>query len=442
MLNDLLIWCALLGVLVLALGRGPNGVLTLSYFVALSVAHIPGVLAYIGPSPYPFYAEATIKGLDLTVAGMAAYVGTVVVLRLVGRRRGGQRVNHSLAELERFAGLGTRFLVFGAAAYFVILPVVKFIPSATSIIASFGSLLLTAFWLKLYVGFKERSMPRLMGTFALLPLLPLSTLVAGGFLGYGTIWLATVVVFMFSAARKRTWFYIVAAPAIYLGLSLFVTYMDHRSELREVIWSDSSLLTRLASTKELITDFQLLDLENEEHEKALAGRLNQNFLVGLAAERQEDGEYALYRGATVPLWALIPRAIWPDKPPVGGSGSIASDVTGLHFAEGTSVGIGQVAEFYINFGRTGVVVGFVLWALVLMWLDASIRHAFDRLDARLLVSAVLPGLAMIQPIGSLLEILVALVAAFATAGLLRSFGLADIKRLRRPAAPPERRRVA
>ncbi len=46
----------------------------------------------------------------------------------------------------------------------------------------------------------------------------------------------------------------------------------------------------------------------------------------------------------------IPRALWPNKPVVGGSGDLVSTYTGIRFADGTSVGIGQVLESFVNFG--------------------------------------------------------------------------------------------
>ena len=55
---------------------------------------------------------------------------------------------------------------------------------------------------------------------------------------------------------------------------------------------------------------------------------------------------------------LVPRALWPDKPAVGGGGSLVTEYTGIPFEEGTSVGAGQVLEFYVNFGIPGVLAGF------------------------------------------------------------------------------------
>ena len=63
---------------------------------------------------------------------------------------------------------------------------------------------------------------------ALLPVLPLVTLVQGGFLGGGTIWAITIVAFLFAQSKRRL-VYVFLAPAVFFGgLSVFVNYMAAR----------------------------------------------------------------------------------------------------------------------------------------------------------------------------------------------------------------------
>ena len=141
-----------------------------------------------------------------------------------------------------------------------------------------------------------------------------------------------------------------------------------------------------------------------QHLFALDVRLNQNYLVGVGVMRHREGETELLYGATVPFWALIPRAIWPDKPAVGGGGDLVSQFTGITFAEGTSVGTGQVLEFYMNFGMPGVLAGFAVLGFILMRLDQRMMRALAMGNIHGLVQCALPGLALLQPLGSLLEI--------------------------------------
>ncbi|HEY3911730.1 MAG TPA: hypothetical protein VGM07_17860, partial [Stellaceae bacterium] len=255
-------------------------------------------------------------------------------------------------------------------------------------------------------------------------------------LGYGVYWVLSVVAFLFVITPRRAWFYLGTPVAMFLGLSLFVTYMGQRNGIREVVWHEqSSLLDRFDRVTAIVTDFELLDLTSPDQVAALDGRLNQNVLVGAAMDYHESGGAAFAYGGTVPPWALIPRAVWPDKPATGGGGDVVSEYTGIGFAEGTSVGAGQVLEFYVNFGVAGVAAGFFGWGCLLMWLDLGIMRALSTNDVRGLLLRAMPGLTLLQPGGNLFEILVACVAAYVAARAVVSLRLVDTP----PAVRPRRR---
>jgi hypothetical protein len=282
-------------------------------------------------------------------------------------------------------------------------------------------------WLALYGAAVAADRRRTLATLALLPLLPLTTLVTGGFLGYGIYWVLSIVAFLFVITRQRAWFYWGTPVAMFLGLSLFVTYMGQRNGIREVVWHEqSSLLDRFDRVTAIITDFKLLDLTSPDHVAALDGRLNQNVLVGAAVQYHDSGAATFAYGGTIPPWALIPRAIWPDKPETGGGGDVVSQYTGIDFAGGTSVGAGQVLEFYVNFGVPGVLAGFFGWGCILMWLDLGIMRALAVDDMRGLLLRAMPGLTLLQPGGNLLEILVACVAGYGAARLISSLKFFEI----------------
>lgn len=420
MLDLVAIWLALIVVLLgLAIGRPrEGGALTVAYFFGLSLIHVPGALIFVGADTGSGDRDVTQLGFEMTIIGMCAFVAGTVVARMLDRRR--VRRMPALADPGRgFGHLGWRTLALGIAAYFVLMPMSSLVPSLTSIVSALGTLLILGLWLVVYGAVLEGDQRRLLLTLGLLPALPLATLVTGGFLGYGVYWVLSVVAFLFVITRDRTIFYIAAVPVAFLGLSLFVTYMGQRNEIREAIWYEqSSLFDRIDRVSRIVTEFQMLDLDNPVHVDAIDGRLNQNSLVGTAIARHEGGLSEFAYGATVPWWALIPRAIWPDKPDVGGSGTVVSDFTGISFAAGTSVGIGQALEFYINFGVVGEVAGFFGFGFILMWLDRGIMTALLAGDSRGLLLRALPGLTLLQPGGSLLEIAVAFVAASVAARLI------------------------
>src|SRR5262249_9259064 len=272
-----------------------------------------------------------------------------------------------------FSRLAWRMLVLGIASYFVVLPVSTLVPSMTAVSAVLGTLLILGLWLQLYAAAVAHDTRRTSLTLASLPLLPLATLTTGGFIGFGTIWAMSVLAFKFVIAWRRIWFYLAALPVFFLGLSLFVTYSQQRDNIREVVWNETTgIMQRLNKVSTLVTDFELLDLSNVAHLRALDDRLNQNFLVGVGAIRYQADETQLWYGATVPLWAFIPRAIWPDKPSVGGGQDLVQQFTGITFAEGTNVGAGQVLEFYMNFGMPGVLTGFAVLGFILFRLDRKV----------------------------------------------------------------------
>ena len=268
-------------------------------------------------------------------------------------------------------------LTIGIVAYFALLPVSALVPSLTAIASALGTLLILGFWLRLYGAASTHNSGQTLLILATLPLLPLATLTTGGFIGFGTVWALSVATFLFVIARRRIWFYLAAPFVIFLGLSLFVTYAQQRDEIRDVVWyQNAGIMQRLDKVSTLVTDFQLLDLSNERHLYALDLRLNQNWLLGVGVMRHREGEVELLYGATVPFWALIPRAIWPDKPAVGGGRDLVTEFTGIGFDESTSVGAGQVLEFYANFGMPGVLAGFAVLGFILMRLDQRMMRAF------------------------------------------------------------------
>ncbi len=430
MLHLLLIWAALLLALVMfAIGRpGQGGALTLAYFLGLSLIHVPGVLPFLAEDSGLVDFEETQLGFQMTILGMSAFVAGAVVAGRIDRRSAAARDAPSHRRAHAFERVGWRALGLGIFAYFVLVPLSGRMPSLTSVASAFGTLLIIGLWLALYGAAVPADRRRMLATLTLLPLLPLATLVMGGFLGFGVYWVLSIIAFLFVITRRRFWFYSAAPVVIFLGLSLFVTYMGQREAIRETVWyQQSGLLDRLDRVSALVTAFQLLDLASPDQLSALDDRLNQNWMVGAAVVKQEEGSASFAYGATIPIWALIPRVVWPDKPDIGGGGNIVSEFTGIQFAEDTSIGAGQVLEFYVNFGIPGVLLGFCVLGFLLMRLDQGIMRSLAADNMRGLLLRAMPGLTLLQPGGNLLEILVGGVAAYAGAHLVMSLNFFNVQ---------------
>ena len=113
--------------------------------------------------------------------------------------------------------------------------------------------------------------------------------------------------------------------------------------------------------------------------------------------------------------SLIPRAVWPDKPAVGGGGDVVTKYTGIRFERNTSVGAGQVLEFYVNFGTWAVIGGFLIYGLLLGFMDVTIIESLHRGDQRRFLLWFMMAVSLLQPGGNLVHITVSAAAAATSA---------------------------
>jgi hypothetical protein len=168
----------------------------------------------------------------------------------------------------------------------------------------------------------------------------------------------------------------------------------------------------------MVNNFEWFDPTNDTQLNSLDQRLNQNYFVGLAAARLQNGEvdYLYGRSLWEGLISLVPRVIWPDKPVYGGSPAIVAEMTGLMLSDTTSWGVGNVMEFYITFGTPSLVAGFLILGWLLGRLDRMAAVAEASGDLGRVFMLFLPAVALIQPNGSLVELTggsaAALVAAY------------------------------
>jgi hypothetical protein len=344
--------------------------------------------------------------------------------------------SQSLAALDRLALL---YIFVGGFAYFVGLRLIVNIPSGTAIVGPLGSLIMVGACLRFWVARESRNSLKFWSTMALLPVLPLATLVLGGFLGFGTSWIMAIVTFIFAQSKRRVAFFLMAPVICFVGLSVFVNYMIARDELRQLIWYQPAPISdRLQRVVDVFQNFEWLDLSDGRHRKAIDDRLNYNVLVGPAVVRLETEQVQYASGATIGkmIAGLIPRALWPDKPVVGCGGIDIQNFTGMQFAEGTCVGAGQVLEFYVNFGTWGVIGGFALFGWLLGRMDSLAIECLYRGDQRGFLFWFLVSLALLIPGGNLLEVSTTAVASALTASgigyfMRRSWSRAEISMLPR-----------
>ena len=297
------------------------------------------------------------------------------------------------------------YLAIGTFFYVLLSTTLGNTPTLSAIISAGQELTVVGLGLCWWQAWRNRdsSMMTFWLAMALLP--PLFTIVTRGFIGYGAVASLSILIFLSNFVRSRMKVIVAGVLLGYLAMSVYVSYMRDRNQIRATVWGGQSLSRRVDRLEQTVSTFEWFDPRNPQHLDRIDERLNQSYLVGAAvAFLHRTNNFA--RGET--LWdailALIPRAVWRDKPISAGSGNLVTRFTGIQFASGTSVGIGQVMEFYVNFGTMGVIVGFMIFGCIITTFDILATERLANGDLHGFVLFYLTGLSFLQVGGQLVEI--------------------------------------
>ena len=387
--------------------------LPIACLFALLMAHVPGAFVHLIGGPNLIESDLIESGIRLTAIGVVCFVSGVWLARFPA------------TEVPAYRAVNRRqfwyFCVIAGWLFTLVFSSIGRIPTLSAVLDKGGTLWMLGVLLGLRSAFAGGDVRSAGLWFGVLAVYPLLMVLFGGFLSYGSV--ASIVVVSVLAISTRSPLKVVVGIilALVISLSIFVTWFKVRGDIREVAWSGAPLEERIDASLNLVRDFEWFDPSNQAQQDALDQRLNQNYFIGLAERRIQEGEVDYLYGRS--LWegvlSLVPRFLWPEKTVFGGSPGIVSEMTGLVLSESTAFGIGQVMEFQINFGVPGVVVGFLVLGWLLGTLDrkAAVAEGAGDLDRTIIL--FLPAVALVQPQGSMVEIVggpvVALLAAHAWA---------------------------
>jgi hypothetical protein len=384
--------------------------LPVAYLFSLLLIHVPGAFAHLISDGFLLNSDLVEMAMRFTAAAVVCFVAGVWLARFRYQRRDAIPIDNR--EFHWFCVIGGWFLLYG-------LSFLSRIPSLGAALNQGGGVWMLGALLGMRRAIDRVELTRVAAWLCVLAVYPILMLVIGGFVSYGAAAVIVVLAALTISVRSRWRIAAAFAVVTFLGLSGFVSYFQHRTEIRREVWGGAPMEARIATITDAAKDFQWLDFSNPEHLTALDLRLNQNYFVGLAAQRIDRGIVTYLYGTSFweGLLALIPRAIWPEKPVFAGSPEIVAKMTGLELDPNTSFGVGNVMEFEINFGWAGVIVGFVLLGWVIGILDLKAADAERRGDYGSAILYFLPCVALIQPNGSLVELFSGSAAAL-VAGLL------------------------
>ncbi|MCI0390837.1 MAG: hypothetical protein MOB07_18985 [Acidobacteria bacterium] len=423
----LTVWIIAAGIVFFTqLRKGSTGSgLSLAYLLNLWIIHWVASALYALPE-YSYYEfDTVLAGLEQSTYAVVAFSAGYVIITCASGRVSSRQISdnkpHVPGERPHISDARLTDLYIGIGAAFFLLSVSGLgkLPTATSLITGASNLAVVGLMLKSWRAWRSGNSFLFWVSVSLA--YPLLTIITQGFIGYGIF--NTLMVFTFVAGfyRPRWRLVVLGFAAVYLGLSVYVTYMRDRGVIRDTVWGEQSYESRLDQLKATLGQAEFFDINDDEHLKRIDLRLNQNALIGASVHYIESGQQEFARGET--LWeaiiALIPRVFWPEKSVVAGSGDLVATYTGYYFAEGTSVGIGHVMEFYINFGQWGVIAGFLILGSVLAWIDKGAGKSLADNDWLSFACWYLPGAAFLQVGGSFVEVTASAAASLAVALLVK-----------------------
>jgi hypothetical protein len=409
----ILLWIVTSGVIVIKnwSEKAVSSGLSATYVAIFTVLHFIGALIFIFPWYWYGDFRSTFYGFRVSTYGIIAFgIGNLVIaprlIRVLPFSRSNNSLNNSDRKIARHSyDQGNIYFFLGLFSYFVLNSLFARVPTLSALASVGQQLMVVGVCLVLYISLLNKDNLSLSSWLLISLTFPFITIINQGFLGYGATMTLTCLLFFARFYRPRWRLITVGIVVVFLGLTFYQSYKRDRPELRRVIWGDAPMSERIEVLNDSLMNTEWFDPFDRVQLDRIEDRLNQNFLVGLAVKRLErHGNYAY--GSTIweSILSLVPRIIWKEKSVFAGSGNLVSQYTGVNFPVGTSVGIGQVLEFYINFGMLGVIVGFLGFGTIIRVFDFMSGLYLINKDWQKFMLWFLPGVSFLNVGGSLVEV--------------------------------------
>lgn len=406
--------------------RSRNSGLAFMYAVSLGLVHFfVDFIYFLNPQQFAndkwmFYGfkESTYGIIFLAIGNLiiAPFLLNILNLPLA------QKEDVKIAVPEYQKHFLRKYFNIGLIAYFF-LPMFLFdIPTVRAIMGAAQQLLVVGVCLNCWIAWKENNKLRLRRWILVAFAFPPVTVILNGFLGFGTTMTMVILFFIVRFFKLNIKTLIVGLILAYLGISVYISYMRDRGDIRALVWSGGTIAERIYAARNIILQPEWFNPFKLNHLEAIDSRLNQNVLVGAAVENLSLGrvDFSYGKSITDSFLALVPRIFWKEKQFFAGASNIVSKYTGMTFSEDTSVGVGQIMEFYINFGRMGVIIGFLILGVLIAIIDERAGYYLSISDIYKFVLWFLPGLAILTGGASLTEITASAGANIVVARLVTS----------------------
>jgi hypothetical protein len=419
-------WVLILVPLLYIVMRRPSSGLVASYCFQMWMLYWLGAVIHVFPWAELPDTDYVALGFQQATWGMAAFaVGAIVAGPVFGGAMLGKGVPKRVPDGFQAGmdpAIARKYIMMGLISYFILGPTLGHISGLQAAPAAASQLVVTGCCLQSWMAWHREGKAGLIHTLPQTLMIPMVTVIGKGFMSYGVLALSTIMLFVAQFFRPRWILLAGGVISAYMGLTVYVSYMRDRDEIRGVVWysEDKSLSARLNTGWHTLSNLDLFDPKNQDQLSYIDGRLNQNGLVGTAVNNLSGtGDYLKGSSIRDALLAMIPRLIWRNKTIAAGSGNLVTQLTGVEFASGTSVGIGPVLEFYGNFGTTGVLLGFFFLGTVIGAVDFCAGLYLRLGNWTMFTCFFLVGISCLNVSGSLVEITAGAMASVVVAVLIR-----------------------
>lgn len=381
--------------------------LVYTYLVSLWIIHWTGPAIYLSSEPHLYEIADEIAGLRESVWGVLGLGLGCFFYVFLSRHRPSphapQPVPFRLARI---------YLVIGAAAYVILGIIGREVPTATALSAVGSKLFIVAVCLFIWNAWLSGRRKEIVGWLSVTALVPLLSVVDQGFLGRGAAVFITIGMFLVAFGRPGKLVLVAFLAATYVAFSVYVSYFTAREDIRAAVWGGKAWGERIARLESFTIGIDWFDPGDPLHLRNIDKRLNQSRLLGVSVHYLTSHELYLH-GET--LWdavlSLIPRVLWPEKTVFAGGGDVVANATGLTFSSASSVGVGHIMEFYINFGTAGVVAGSAILGFFLTFVDARAARLLWAGDAERFAFWMMVGISFLQVGGNMVQLVGPLGAA-------------------------------
>jgi len=195
-----------------------------------------------------------------------------------------------------------------------------------------------------------------------------------------------------------------------VGVFAYILFLQPAKEqFREIYWYGSSNATDVSravdwlSMSQNIWESELSSSDSAGMRHHIYGVINRFSLLQQTANVLDlTPELVPYQGwkmYTYMATALIPRAIWPDKPTVNQANRLYQVVYGItpeRALDGVSISVGVLTESYISFGWLGAVVVMTFIGIVLDCFGSLMLSCHSGTLSKGIGFALLPGFVILE----------------------------------------------